>query len=289
MARDLSFIFDMARAPFARPSPRNAARKGAGRVSVIAPEVARELARRIRQGGEARAMLRGLLNVARLSPAQGAEADRFARLVGERRFARPSSLATPEAAHAKRLEILEIRTADAVEAESKQCEFRVSECSWAGGTHTISVGVGLAPAGQPGAPFCMGYAERAWSRNGKYSGNNSRHLFRVPANWRRAVLAPGIARPGEGLLTLEAIPLPDRARGGLRFWRAAVARQGRGFDLVLEWGIIASGPDGSIGFFKSVGEAAKILPLLAPGSVSGKAGHARAVLRDLCEELGIAA
>lgn len=84
------------------------------------------------------------------------------------------------------------------------------------------------PARKPSAS-ATGSSSRAWSKNGKWSGLNSRHVIRVRASWRRVVEAQGLATievDGEVRLVLDY-----DARRGL----ALVAMQGRGFELRAGW------------------------------------------------------
>lgn len=76
--------------------------------------------------------------------------------------------------------------------------YRVSQSSWAGGDHSTVVKIG--------SPAASGSSSRAWSKNGKWSGNNSRHDFTVPLAWIPRVQSRDLTVV-DGMLTLDAEPV----------------------------------------------------------------------------------
>lgn len=106
------------------------------------------------------------------------------------------------------------------------CKYRYASGSWAGGEHTTVVLVGGS------VPDAIGTSRRVWSRNGKWSGLNSRHEITVPADWDRSVRRRGLAVV-DGLLTLSA----ERVATGA--YQCVWVEQGRGFALRLVDGYIA--------------------------------------------------
>lgn len=100
---------------------------------------------------------------------------------------------------------------------------------WAGGDTVVQCSIG--------SPSATGDSRRAWSDNGKWSGLNAYYSLAVPADWSSRVGSiPGLPTAG-GLLTLDA--QPREPINGCPAWDATWARNGRGFDVVVERGVIA--------------------------------------------------
>lgn len=103
--------------------------------------------------------------------------------------------------------------------------FRQASSSWAGGDTHIKITIGNVPSAH-------GEAKRVRSANGKWSGNNAYLHITVSGNWRRDTLSvDGLVDAG-GMLTTHA----KRLRDGT--WQASWVRQGKGFDLIAESGVI---------------------------------------------------
>ena len=180
-----------------------------------------------------RLVARTALGVRRLSPAQARAVDGIVAVVGGRVALRGTA---PIATRPYR-ERLEARRAalvsTAVRAAYDACGYRVSASRWAGGRHETHVMIG--------EPAASGASSKAWSGNGKWRGTDSAHTLRVPADWRRAVLARGLAVVG-GMLTLDARLIePDPAEAGYpgyEVYGATWVVQGRGVDLRAESGLL---------------------------------------------------
>lgn len=125
---------------------------------------------------------------------------------------------------AKRVSLVSASFLPAYEA----CKYRRSQSSWAGGDHSVHVKI----AGKNGAVQASGENHRAWSNNGKWSGNNSTHTFVVRMNW---LDIPEAARVVSGLLTLEIGPAVDRT-----IHPATWVEQGRGVTLNTVHGYLVS-------------------------------------------------
>lgn len=111
-----------------------------------------------------------------------------------------------------------------IKAISEGHTYRVANSRWAGGKHSITVEF----ADQLGIS-ARGESVREWSSNGKWSGNNSVHRYKLSRSVPTELLVVG------GLVTLDAQPV------GPREYRAAWAEQGRGFDLNIVHGFIIRG------------------------------------------------
>lgn len=113
--------------------------------------------------------------------------------------------------------------------------------------------------------------------------------FAIPLSWRWRIHRRGLAVPEPGMITLDAHEIPSRTPG-LSFFRATVARQSRGFSLVVEQGVIAQRGD-HIGFFANVLGARVVMRILMPGEplgeLAGMRGHAAGIFADFCKDLGI--
>lgn len=103
--------------------------------------------------------------------------------------------------------------------------YRRSESAWAGGGHSVKVTLGP----EPGAD---GGSERAWSRNGKWSGTNSYANLCIT---QRCYDALGTDLLIGGLVTLDCEAVAPRE------YAAAWAEQGRGFELKVVRGWIVRG------------------------------------------------
>lgn len=103
--------------------------------------------------------------------------------------------------------------------------YRQASSAWAPVSHRVEVRIG--------APDATGDTDgRAWSRNGKWSGDNSRRTLTVPAGWPKRVLARGLATCRDGAerrLVLDC----DEVRGALA--HVCVVLPSRGFALRTEW------------------------------------------------------
>jgi len=103
--------------------------------------------------------------------------------------------------------------------------YRRSASNWAGGDHFVEVDIGQVPDAK-----C--WSNRAWSRNGKWSGtNSSASLCITPACYE----AFGSNLVIGGLITLDCEPV------GTREYRATWAAQGKGFALNVVEGWIIGG------------------------------------------------
>ena len=92
---------------------------------------------------------------------------------------------------------------------------RRSESHWAGGEHYVTVKKGNKPS-------CYGESQRVWSKNGKWSGNNSHaHLTATRAAF---ITFPNLtAKDGAIILDCEQI--------APREYKVIFVKQGRGFDI----------------------------------------------------------
>jgi len=117
--------------------------------------------------------------------------------------------------------------------------YRVSQSRWAGGDHTTVVLIGeqrwTSAVGGDSAVGAAGESHREWSKNGKWSGTSSKHIFQVRSNWIQAVHARGLA-VCDGMLTLDARPVQGI---GPELYEAAWVEQGRGVALNLVRGYLA--------------------------------------------------
>lgn len=110
--------------------------------------------------------------------------------------------------------------------------YRFTISSWAGGEHEAEVVVGDHVSASGGS-------ERAWSKNGKWSGRNSWIRIRVREDWLDRVYARDLERLDD-MLTLDA----EFIQGvGPELYKAAWLEQGRGFDVKVVYGYIARGLD----------------------------------------------
>lgn len=108
--------------------------------------------------------------------------------------------------------------------------YRRATSSWAGGETTNVVKCANSPA-------AAGRTERAWSHNGKWSGQNLTRAVNVSPRWLEQVQARGLAVV-DGLLTTHAEAM-DGAPEGFEVFRASWVCQARGLDLRSESGCIA--------------------------------------------------
>lgn len=95
---------------------------------------------------------------------------------------------------------------------------------WAGGERYNSVSVGK-------TADAWGEADRRWSENGKWSGNDSCLTFQIEQDSVDTIIAHNIQIVA-GLVTLSAQKIAPRV------FRAAWVKQGRGFDLTVARGFI---------------------------------------------------
>lgn len=106
-----------------------------------------------------------------------------------------------------------------------QWPFRKSESAWAGGEHYVTVRVGSTPG-------AGGSTERAWSRNGKWSGTNSFATLVVTLGALRHF--PTLRTP-DGSVILHAEPLAPRE------YKLVWVEQSRGVDLKAREGYLIRG------------------------------------------------
>ena len=125
---------------------------------------------------------------------------------------------------------IESRTINEARNSFASCSYKVSDSSWAGGDHNLSVAIGTSVSASGGS-------ERAWSTNGKWSGTNSWHKISIRLNWIPSVKNRGLAVVDD-MFTLEASPVAEKLKNGESACRAAWIAQGRGFDLNVERGIL---------------------------------------------------
>jgi hypothetical protein len=131
------------------------------------------------------------------------------------------------------------RTQAAAEAALSLANYRRSRSSWAGGDHETSVLVYRRTT-----PNIEGRAVKAWSRNGRWSGNTSKITATVRASWvvRVAKIGGGSGlvadKNGDSLFVLDVLREHDMVfvRNGRSLRKpgqvvALVGRQGRGFDV----------------------------------------------------------
>lgn len=109
-----------------------------------------------------------------------------------------------------------------------RCGYRIASGSWAGGEDLVTVIIA-------GVTSAKGESVSAWSRNKKWTGKNSHRTYEVREDWRETVFDRGLSVI-DGMLTLEATPMDGEPGAYLARW----ARQGRGFQLVEEEGVILS-------------------------------------------------
>ena len=103
--------------------------------------------------------------------------------------------------------------------------YRRSTSGWAGGEHFVEVKIGQLPDAK-----CS--SDRAWSRNGKWSGtNSSARIYITPACYD----AFGSSLVIGGLITLDCESV------GIREYRAIWAAQSKGFELKVAEGWIIRG------------------------------------------------
>lgn len=110
-------------------------------------------------------------------------------------------------------------------AITESATYRVAQSRWAGGDHSTSISF----ADSPEVCAASGSSERAWSANGKWSGKNSQHEFKIS---RRLPLQLAVVG---GLVSLDAVEIAPRE------YQAVWAEQARGFDLKIVRGFIIRG------------------------------------------------
>ena len=149
------------------------------------------------------------------------------------------------------------RTRDLLDSAEQSAGFRRASGKWAGGNHTVSAAfIGdSSPAGVRlyETVRASGDSTSARSSNGKWSGNDSRRRYIVPADWIETVYAAGIAQVDDRL-TLSAVVCDPK--GAEAAWSVTVAKQSVGFDLKTETGFVVMFA-GKIHFGKSITAAKK--------------------------------
>ena len=121
---------------------------------------------------------------------------------------------------------LQLRLASPLaQALANNWPYRRSASNWAGGDHFVEVNIGQVPDAK-----C--WSNRAWSRNGKWSGTDSRASLSITP---RCYETFGSNLVIGGLVTLDCEPV------GVREYRATWAEQGMGFALKVVEGWIIRG------------------------------------------------
>jgi hypothetical protein len=136
---------------------------------------------------------------------------------------------TPEQTLADRLEERTIVIATRALA---QCTYRRAKGRWAGGRHSVAVGVGL--------PACEGKSTKVWSNNGKWSGYDSSLDVVVPPDWLR-IARRGIAVVG-GVFVVNISTEPLIKDGPIG---VLAVRQSRGFSVRLAAATVSRDGDGT--------------------------------------------
>lgn len=115
----------------------------------------------------------------------------------------------------------------------ENCNYRVSQSSWAGGDHTVYLSV--LPGRHKGlVGKCSGESATQWSRNGKWSGNDSVHRFTLRSTWLTRVPVDLRAVCGRLILDLGK----EQAVEGGSIRPALWAHQSRGFSLEPRRGVL---------------------------------------------------
>lgn len=103
--------------------------------------------------------------------------------------------------------------------------YRCSQSSWAGGDTFVVVDYSNTPS-------ASGTSVREHSPNGKWTGNDARLSVAIQPKWDKEIEAvPGL-KDAAGMLTTHAKQV------NFDLWEASWIRQGRGFNLVSESGVI---------------------------------------------------
>ena len=161
------------------------------------------------------------LGVSRLSPAQA----QYVRDAVARHNARSFRISPQSSSIVPRLKLRILSQARAVIKPILEGFYRLPSGTWAGGD--VELNLIISPQ-----PHAYSRSRKAWSRNGKWSGNNVYFDINIQASWRKYVYAvPGLAIAG-GMLTTHARQVEPN------LWQASWIRQARGFDLRAESGYI---------------------------------------------------
>lgn len=127
---------------------------------------------------------------------------------------------------AQRQEALRQHRADRFLSAINEYPYAVAQSSWAGGEHTTTWFISDRPSAS-----CE--TQRAWSKNGKWSGNNT--VAGIHCTQRAVSILRGHMVIG-GLITLDLEPT-DRPRE----YRAVWVEQGRGYSLKIVRGFLIRG------------------------------------------------
>lgn len=184
--------------------------------------------------------------VRKLSPEQRAEIVAAVKRHNDRYHNRPF---TPKKRNYEKLRLSLVKKEIAPIIEML---YRTPSSRWAGGNVYLEVKVG--------EPFATGGSHRAWSANGKWEGRDASFVVAVMVNWRRHVRDAGLAII-HNLLTTRAqeIEAPAGAPAGTTWWAASWIRQGRGFALHAESGVIVCDWNGEFMHAESVEKALRVL------------------------------
>lgn len=222
-------------------SPANAIRKAAAEAYGAA-----DILRRVRNLlGRARLTADEKAVIAKVAAEKGARARRD--LYGDPLIAQATT--RPLAASRRRAALLQ--------EQGLAAGLRRSESTWVGGRHTTTA----VPVDTRAEVNGIGASETVWHPTKRRSGTDSAWTFTIQADYRSRVVASGLANPEAGRLTLwaEAIGAQD----GAALYGAVTVRQGRGFALVREEGVIAQ-RRGAVGYGKDAAAALLALFVALP-------------------------
>jgi len=113
----------------------------------------------------------------------------------------------------------------------KKCSYRRSQSTWAGGNHHISVVV------KPEIDI-SGSTNRVWSKNGKWSGNDSYINAAVALTWYSRVYRRGLAVI-DGIFVLDVLSEDEKG------YTVLAGKQGRGFSVNPHRARVTKTKDGS--------------------------------------------
>ena len=117
----------------------------------------------------------------------------------------------------------------------EECSYRRSTSKWAGGDHTCTVDFIF---DQSQKPSISGWADKVWSDNRKWSGNDSYITACIPLRWYSSVWKRGLAVV-DGYFVLDVLGEDEKGIVVL------AGKQGRGFDIYPCQARITTAKDGS--------------------------------------------